>query len=63
MKYKVFLNQNISETTGCMELKICMSDKHHRNYKHTKFRQNPRGDPKFFVDLIWNDPSESVVVA
>ena len=40
----------------CMELKICMSDKHHRYYKHTKFRQNPRGDPKFLVDLTWNDP-------
>ena len=39
-----------------MELKICMSDKHHRYYKHTKFRQNPRGDPKFLVDLTWNDP-------
>ena len=40
----------------CMELKICMSDKHHRYYKHTKFRQNPRGDPKFLVDLTQNDP-------
>ena len=39
-----------------MELKISMSDKHHRYYKHTKFRQNPRGDPKFLVDLTWNDP-------
>ena len=39
-----------------MELKIFMSDKHHRYYKHTKFRQNPRGDPKFLVDLTWNDP-------
>ena len=33
-----------------------MSNKHHRYYKHTKFRQNPRGDPKFLVDLTWNDP-------
>ena len=40
----------------CLELKICMSDKHHRYYKHTKFRQNPRGDPKLLVDLTWNDP-------
>ena len=40
----------------CMELKICMSDKHHRYYKHTKFCQNPRGDSKFLVDLTWNDP-------
>ena len=39
-----------------MELKICMSDKHHRYYKHTKFHQNPRGDPKFLVDLTRNDP-------
>ena len=41
----------------CIELKICMSDKHHRYYEHTKFRQNPRGDPKFLVDLTWNDPN------
>ena len=40
-----------------MELKICMSDKHHRYYKHTKFHQNPRGDPKFLVDLTRNDPN------
>ena len=40
----------------CMELKICMSDKHHRYYKLIKFRQNPRGDPKFLVDVTWNDP-------
>ena len=33
-----------------------MSDNHHRYYKHAKFRQNPRGDPKFLVDLTWNDP-------
>ena len=33
-----------------MGLKICTSDKHHRYYKHTKFRQNLRGDPKFLVD-------------
>ena len=41
----------------CMELKICMSDKHHRCYTPTKFCQNPRDDPKFLVDLTWNDPS------
>ena len=46
----------------CMELKICMSDKHHRYYKHTKFRQNPRGDPKFLVDLTWNDPYVKIVL-
>ena len=40
----------------CMELKLCTSDKHHRCYKHTKFRQNLRGDPKFLVDLTWNEP-------
>ena len=44
-----------SETMGCMELKIFMSDKHHRYYKHIKFCQNPRGDPKFQVELTWND--------
>ena len=32
-----------SETMWCMELKIGMSDKHHRHSKHTKFRQNLRG--------------------
>ena len=40
-----------------MGLKICMGDKTHRYYKHTKFHQNPRGDPKFLVDMTWNDPS------
>ena len=29
---------------------------HHRCYKHTKFHQNPRVDPKFLVDLTQNDP-------
>ena len=55
---QIFMKINIqnicghkSETMECIELKICMSDKHHRYYKHTKFRQNPRGDPKFLVDL------------
>ena len=47
----------------CMELKLCMSDKHHRYYKHTKFRQNPRGDPKFLVDLTWNDPYIRIKIA
>ena len=37
-----------------------MSDKHHRYYKRTKFRQNPRGDPKFLVDLTWNDPQARI---
>ena len=27
----------------CIELKIGMSDKHHRHFKHTKFRQNLNG--------------------
>jgi len=34
-----------------------MGGEHHRYYKHNKFRQNPRGDPKFLVDLTRNDPS------
>jgi len=38
-----------------MGLKICMG----RNYEHTKFCQNTRGDPKFLVDLTWNDPYAS----
>jgi len=33
-----------SETMWCMGLKICMGDKHHRYYKHTKFCQNLKGD-------------------
>ena len=40
-----------------------MSDKHHRYYKHTKFHQNPRGYPKFLVDLTWNDPYVTSVAA
>ena len=39
-----------------MQLKIGMSDKHHRHSKHTKFRQNLRGSLQFFGDLAWNDP-------
>ena len=37
--------------------KVGIGGEHHRYYKHTKFRQNPRGDPKFLVDLTWNDPT------
>ena len=33
-----------------------MGGEHHRYYKHNKFHQNPRGDPKFLVDLTQNDP-------
>ena len=36
--------------------KVGIGGEHHRYYKHTKFRQNPRGDPKFLVDLTRNDP-------
>ena len=39
-----------------MGLKVCMGGEHHRYYKHTKFHQNPRSDPKFLVDLTQNDP-------
>ena len=35
-----------------------MGREHHRYYKHNKFRKNPRGDPKFLVDLTWNDPND-----
>ena len=55
MKYSNICGHK-SETMRCMELNICMSDKHHKYYKYTKFYQNPRGDPKFLVDLTWNDP-------
>ena len=40
----------------CMGPKVGMGGEHHRYYKHTKFHLNPRGDPKFLVDLTWNDP-------
>jgi len=36
--------------------KVGMGGEDHRYYKHTKFCQNPRGDPKFLVDLTRNDP-------
>ena len=36
--------------------KVGMGGEYHRYYKHTKFRQNPRGDPKFLVDLTRNGP-------
>ena len=45
----------------CMGPKVGMSGEHHRYYKHTKFRQNPRGDPKFLVDLTRNDPYSTSV--
>ena len=48
-----------SEIMRYMGLKICMGDKTHRYYKCTKFRQNPRGDPKF---LIWNNPYDKIFV-
>ena len=35
--------------------KVGMCGEHHRYYKHIKFGQNPRGDPKFLVDLTRND--------
>jgi len=31
--------------------KVGMGGGHYSYYKHIKFRQNPRGDPKFLVDL------------
>ena len=36
--------------------KVGIGGEHYRYYKHNKFRQNPRGDPKFLVDLTRNDP-------
>ena len=40
--------------------KVGMGGEHHRYYKHTKFRQNLRDDPKFLVDLTRNDPNTKV---
>jgi len=42
--------------------KVGMGGEHHRYYKHTKFCQNPRSDPKFLVDLTQNDPVASQAV-
>ena len=42
--------------------KVGMGGEHHRYYKHNKFRQNPRGDPKFLVDLTRNDPNPLIVI-
>ena len=39
--------------------KVGIGGEHHRYYNHTKFHQNPRGDPKFLVDLTRNDPHGS----
>ena len=36
--------------------KVGIGGEHHRYCKHNKFSQNPRGDPKFLVDLTRNDP-------
>ena len=36
--------------------KVGIGGEHHRYYKHTKFRQNLRGDPKFLADLTRSDP-------
>ena len=36
-----------------MGLKICIGDKTHR---YNKYTWNMSGDPKFLVDLTWNDP-------
>ena len=35
---------------------VSMGREHHRYYKHTKARQNPRVDPKFLVDWTRNYP-------
>ena len=43
-----------------MGLKVGMGGEHHWYYKHTKFCQNLRGDPKFLVDLTRNDPYRQV---
>ena len=56
MKYSKYLWSYIRNHVLCMELKICMGGEHHKYYKHTKFRQNLRGDPKFLVELTLNDP-------
>ena len=33
-----------------MQPKDGIGSEHHKYYKHTKFRQNQRGDPKFLVN-------------
>ena len=39
-----------------MKLKFGMDDYLNVYNKHTKFHQNPRGQPKFLVAFTWNDP-------
>ena len=57
--FKIFVV--INQKPCCIWAKICMGGKTHRYYKHTKFRHNLRGDPKFLVDLTWNDPIVSYI--
>ena len=56
LKYSKYLCGHKSETMRCMELKISISDKHHRHSKHTKFCQNLRVVLSIVYDWAWNDP-------
>ena len=49
-----------SHKSETMWLKVSMGGEHHKYYKHKKFHQNPRGDPKFLVDLTQNDPNHNM---
>ena len=53
-KISVVINQKLCDICG-QKLVLVVSTIR-RYYKHTKFRQNPRGDPKFLVNLTQNDP-------
>ena len=51
--FKIFvvLNQKLCDVYG--QKLVWVVSTTYRYYKHSKFCQNPRGDPKF---LTWNDP-------
>jgi len=55
--FKIFVVINQKLCDVAMWSKVGIGGEHHRYNKHNKFRQNPRGDPKFLVDLTRNDPT------
>ena len=39
-----------------MKIKFGIHNKLDMNHQQPKFQANPRGRPKFLVELAWNDP-------
>ena len=54
--FKIFVVINQKLCDVCGQKLVWMVSTIRRYYKHTKFHQNPSGDPKFLVDLTRNDP-------